>query len=167
MYMEFLFIVCNYFIIQKKKILLFELGIPFITGVVCLILSFGFGIDSQYGIIEKSFGYVGTLLGFTLAALTLLLSSEKIKETREYQLETVLYNRKATLYDLILTSYTYLIVVESILCISFFIVQLFDFVYIRSVAVIFNTLYIFLLFNVLLATIRTVTDMYFILIKRE
>ena len=167
MYMEFLFVIYDYFAILKKRILLFEWGIPSITGVVCLILSLGFGIDSQYGIIEKSFGYVGTLLGFTLAALTLLLSCEKMKEACEYQLETLLHNRKATLYELVVVSYTYLIVVEGILCISFFIAQLFDFVYIRNIAIIMNTAYIVLLFNVLLVTIRTVADMYFILIKRK
>lgn len=167
MYMEFLLVIYDYFAILKKRILLFEWSIPSIIGTVCLILSLGFGIDSQYGIIEKSFGYVGTLLGFTLAALTLLLSSEKMKEAREYQLETVLHNRKATLYELVVASYTYLIVVEGILCISFFIAQLFDFVYIRSIAIIMNTAYIVLLFNVLLVTIRTVADMYFILMKRK
>ena len=167
MYMEFLFVIYDYFVILKKRILWFDWGIPSIIGIVCLIRSFGFGIDSQYGIIEKSFGYVGTLLGFTLAALTLLLSSEKMKEVREYQTETVLHNRKATLYELMVVSYTYLIVVEGILCISFFIAQVFDFVYIRSIAIIMNTAYIVLLFNVLSVTKRTVVDMNFIIMKRK
>ena len=90
-----------------------------------------------------------------------------MKEAREYQLETVLHNRRATLYELVVVSYTYLIIVEGILCVSFFIAQLFDFIYIRSIAIVLNTMYIVLLFNVLLVTIRTVADMYFILIKRE
>ena len=104
--MEFILIIYDYFVILKKRILFFEWGIPSVAGVVCLILSFGFGIDSQYGIIEKSFGYVSTLLGFTLAALTLLLSSEKMEEAREYKIESVLHNRKATLYELVVVSYT-------------------------------------------------------------
>ena len=123
-------------------------------------------INNQYAIIEKSFGYVGTLLGFTLAALTLLLSSDKMKDAKNYLIDRMLHNRQASLYDLVVISYTYLIVVEGILCISFFFAELFDFVYIEQIAIILNSLYVVLLFNVLLATIRTITDMYFILIKR-
>jgi hypothetical protein len=123
-------------------------------------------INNQYAIIEKSFGYVGTLLGFTLAALTLLLSSDKMKDAKNYLIDRMLHNRQASLYDLVVISYTYLIVVEGILCISFFFAELFDFVYIEKIAIILNSLYVVLLFNVLLATIRTITDMYFILIKR-
>lgn len=167
MYLEFLIIIIDYFSIIKKSVLLFEWGIPSIVGIACLILSFVFGIDNQYEIIEKSLGYVGTLLGFTLAALTLLLSSDRIKATREYQIEKILHNHKATLYELIVISYTYLIIVEGFLCICFFIAQIFDFVYVRNIAIILNSLYIIFLFNALFTTIRTITDMYFTLIKHK
>lgn len=166
MYLEFLYIFIDYFVILKKRVLFFEWGLPTIAGVICIALSFGFGINNQFAIIDKSFGYVGTLLGFTLAALTLLLSSDKMKEAKEYKIERIIHNRQATLYDLVIISYTYLIVVEGILCLSFFIAKLFDFLYIEKIAVVLNAIYIVLLFNVLLATIRTITDMYFILIKR-
>ncbi len=166
MYLEFLYIFIDYLVILKKRVLFFEWGLPAITGVVCMVLSYGFGINSQYAIIDKSFGYVGTLLGFTLAALTLLLSIDKMKEAKEYKIDRIIHNRQATLYDLIIISYTYLIVVEGILCLSFFIAKMFDFLYIEKIAIALNALYIVLLFNVLLATIRTITDMYFILIKR-
>ena len=166
MYLEFLYIFIDYLVILKKRVLFFEWGLPAITGVVCMVLSYGFGINSQYAIIDKSFGYVGTLLGFTLAALTLLLSIDKMKEAREYKIDRIIHNRQATLYDLIIISYTYLIVVEGILCLSFFIARMFDFLYIEKIAIALNAIYIVLLFNVLLATIRTITEMYFILIKR-
>ena len=142
------------------------MGLPAITGVVCMVLAYGFGINSQYAIIDKSFGYVGTLLGFTLAALTLLLSSDKMTEAKEYKIDRKFHNRQATLYDLVIISYTYLIVIEGILCLSFFIAKLFGFLYIEKFAIILNAIYIVLLFNILLTTIRTITDMYFILIKR-
>lgn len=166
MYLEFLYIFIDYFVILKKRVLFFEWGFPALAGVVCMGLSYGFGINSQYAIIDKSFGYVGTLLGFTLAALTLLLTSDKITETKEYRIKRKIHNRQATLYDLVIISYTYLIVVEGILCLSFFIAKLFCFLYIEKIAIVLNAIYIALLFNILLATIRTITDMYFILIKR-
>ena len=165
MYLEFLYIFIDYFVILKKRVLFFEWGLPTIAGAICIALSFGFGINNQFAIIDKSFGYVGTLLGFTLAALTLLLSSDKMKEAKEYKIERIIHNRQATLYDLVIISYTYLIVVEGILCLSFFIARMFDFLYIEKIAIALNAIYIVLLFNVLLATIRTITDMYFILIK--
>lgn len=166
MYLEFLYIFIDYFSILKRRVLLFEWGFPVMAGATCMVLSYAFDINNQYAIIEKSFGYVGTLLGFTLAALTLLLSSDKMKDAKNYLIDRMLHNRQASLYDLVVISYTYLIVVEGILCISFFFAELFDFVYIEKIAIILNSLYVVLLFNVLLATIRTITDMYFILIKR-
>lgn len=166
MYFEFLYIFIDYFTIINKKVLIFEWGLPLFAGLISVVLSYGFGINTQYAIIEKSFGYVGTLLGFTLAALTLLLSSDKMKGAKEYKIEKIIHNRQASLFDLVVISYTYLIVVEGLLCLSFFIAELFDFVYIEKIAIALNIIYIVLLFNVLLTTIRTITDMYFILIKQ-
>lgn len=165
MHTEFILIFIDYFSIQKKKVLLFEWIIPAIIGVLCLVLSFVFNIDKQYMIIEKSLGYIGSLLGFTMAALTLLISNNKIKDVSEYKVERVFHNREATLYDIVVASYTYLIVLEGILCISFFVAQLLNFLYFRNIAVILNSIYIVLLFNVLLVTIRIISDMYFILTK--
>ena len=166
MYLEFLYIFIDYFVLQKKRVLIFEWGLPALIGLICMAMSYVFDVNTQYAIIEKSFGYVGTLLGFTLAALTLLLSSDKMKEAKEYKINKKIHNKQASLYDLVVISYTYLIVVEGILCLSFFIAQLFEFVYIEKIAIALNAIYIVMLFNILLATIRTITDMYFILIKR-
>ena len=166
MYLEFLYIFIDYFVLQKKRVLIFEWGLPAHIGLICMAMSYVFDVNTQYAIIEKSFGYVGTLLGFTLAALTLLLSSDKMKEAKEYKINKKIHNKQASLYDLVVISYTYLIVVEGILCLSFFIAQLFEFVYIEKIAIALNAIYIVMLFNILLATIRTITDMYFILIKR-
>ena len=84
MYLEFLYIFIDYFSILKRRVLLFEWGFPVMAGATCMVLSYAFDINNQYAIIEKSFGYVGTLLGFTLAALTLLLSSDKMKDAKNY-----------------------------------------------------------------------------------
>lgn len=166
MHAEFILIFIDYFSIQKKKVLLFEWIIPAIIGGLCLVLSFVFNIDRQYVIIEKSLGYIGSLLGFTMAALTLLISNNKINDVSGYKVGRVIHKREATLYDIVVASYTYLIVLEGILCISFFIAQLFNFLYFRNIAVILNSIYIVLLFNVLLVTIRIISDMYFILTKK-
>lgn len=166
MYLEFLYIFLDYFSTLKKRTIVFEWGLPILTGTTCMFLSYLLDINSQYIIIEKSFEYVGILLGFTLAALTLLLSNDKMKDARGYQTDVIIRGRKASLYDLVIISFTYLILIECFLCIGFLIAQLFNFIFIEKLAICLNSLYIILLFNILMTTIRTITDMYFILIKK-
>lgn len=166
MYLEFLFIFIDYFSVSKKRVLLFEWLFPIVAGISVFIMSYCYGKEEPFHIIEKSVSYLGTLLGFTLAALTLLLSSDKMTEARQYQLDRKIRGHNASLYEFIVVSYSYLIIIESILCICFFIADLFSFIYVELPAAILNSLFITFVFNVLFVTIRTITDLYFILVRK-
>jgi hypothetical protein len=155
----------DYLFTSKKKNLIPEWGLPILLGITCLILSFVYGINSQYYIIEHTFGFVGTLFCFTLASLNMLLGREKMKEASNYKTNIIFRGRKATLYELVIILYAYLILVEGFLCIGYVLAHIFNFVYIKAIAILLNSLYIVLLFNVLITTIRAITETYLILIR--
>lgn len=163
MYAEFLYVIIDYFTISKSKC--FDWLIPIILGVVCYIVD---TIDNSilFETIEKSISYIGTLLGFTLAALTLLLSTDKMTKAKVYEIGKKIRGNDASLYDQIVVSYTYLIIIEVFLCVSYFVAGMFSFIYIEWAARISNSLFIVLLFHVFFVTVKTITDMYFILTKK-
>lgn len=81
MWSEYLYVILAYFDVLKKNEKRFELWIPAIIAIMSLIYTFISGNDTmQLKFIKEVLPFVGTLLGFTLAALTLLLSNNRIEE---------------------------------------------------------------------------------------
>lgn len=106
------------------------------------------------------------LLGFTLTALTLILSSERIKSnTQKHPTDRNIRGKTVSLYRLIVVSFTYLITMESLLCLFFYIGSLFSSISLGMWAVIPNTLFIILSLNIILSTVRATTMLYFIVIR--
>lgn len=81
MWSEYLYVVLAYFDVLKKNEKRFELWIPAIIAIISLIYTL---ISSNYNVqlkfIKEVLPFVETLLGFTLAALTLLLSNDRIEK---------------------------------------------------------------------------------------
>lgn len=167
MYLEFLLVISDYFKTLDKRTLLYEWFIPFLLGVFCFVPSLLYNTDFLYNIISKSIDFVATLLGFTLATLTLLLSSDKLNATKQYITNTKIGGKQISLYRKIIISYTYLIIIEALLCVTFFLCAIFPYVYIPIPAKILNSIYIVILLHILLVTIRTITELYFVLSKEQ
>lgn len=124
--------------------------------------------DVFYIVIENSVNVIATLLGFTLAALTLFMTGNaNIEETKKYMTNKKVRGKSISLYRQIIISYSYLIVVEAFLCICFYVGSLFPGMVSCKIALVLNGIYILLLLHVLLVTVRTIKDLYFILIKND
>ena len=119
MYLEFLYVILDYFSVLTKKEKRLEWGLPILLGGISLYLYVG---DSmQYDFIKNIIGFIGVLLGFTLTALTLILSSERIKSnTQKHPTDRKIRRKTISLYRLIVVSFTYLITMESLLCLFFY-----------------------------------------------
>lgn len=119
MWSEYLYVILAYFDVLKKNEKRFELWIPAIIAIISLIYTFISGNDTiQLKFIKEVLPFVGTLLGFTLAALTLLLSNNRIEEkTRNFATERKIRGNTITIYEFLVVLYSYLIVCETILCI--------------------------------------------------
>lgn len=168
MYLEFLYIIVDYFSVLKKRILFFEWGIPIIVGTVSAILAYFYDSSILYVVISDAVPIIATLLGFTLAALTLFLTgNSKIDETKQYMTDKEISGKKISLYRFVVISLSYLILIESILCIAFYIASLFPYFSNEVLCLLANGVAIILILNVLFATIRSITDLYFIITKQD
>lgn len=164
MYGEYFYVICDYFSTLTKKEIRFEIFLPLAIAILsCCYTFFSSHLNLQYEFITSVMPFIGTLLGLTLAALTILLSNSGIEEkTKEYQTQRKIGGKQISIYRLIVIFYSYLIVVETILCIAFYIASLFPIPVSDVVAAIVNTVFIMIVFHVLLATVRIVTNLYFI-----
>lgn len=164
MYLEFLYVILDYFSVLTKKEKRFEWGLPILLGGISLYLYVG---DSmQYDFIKNIIDFIGVLLGFTLTALTLILSSERIKSnTQKHPTDRKIRGKTISLYRLIVVPFTYLITMESLLCLFFYIGSLFSSISLGMWAVIPNTFFIILSLNIILSTVRATTMLYFIVIR--
>lgn len=132
MYLEFLYVILDYFSVLTKKEKRFEWGLPILLGSISLYLYVG---DSmQYNFIKNIIEFIEVILGFTLTALTLILSSERIKSnTQKHPTDRNIRGKTVSLYRLIVVSFTYLITMESLLCLFFYIGSLFSSISFRYV----------------------------------
>ena len=168
MYFEFLFVIGDYISTLTKRVAIYEWGIPVVLGIASGVLSYLNDTNLLYNVIQSAVPIIATLLGFTLAALTLFLTgNSKIEDAKKYKTEKKISGKKISLYKLIVVSYSYLILIETILCIGYYIGILFPFINNVYVCVGFNTIFIVLMLNVLFSTIRSITDLYFVITRHE
>ena len=168
MYLEFLFVIADYFSTLNKRIAFYEWGIPILLGIASGVLSFIHNDKVLYTIIQSSVPIIATLLGFTLAALTLFLTgNSKIEEAKSYLTDKKISGKTISLYRLVVVNYSYLILVETVLCISFYIASLFPYLSNKYACMVANVIFIIAMFNTLFSTIRSITDLYFIITKKD
>lgn len=169
MWSEYLYVILAYFDVLKKNEKRFELWIPAVIAILSLIYTFLSGnYTIQLNFIEEVLPFVGTLLGFTLAALTLLLSNNRIEEkTRTFPTERKIRGKDITMYEFLVVLYSYLIICETILCILYYFASLFPIEVSEVNAGVCNTIFIGGVFHVLFVTLRTVSNLYHITIRRE
>lgn len=168
MYFEFLFVIGDYISTLTKRVAIYEWGIPVVLGITSGVLSYLNDANLLYNVIQSAVPIIATLLGFTLAALTLFLTgNSKIEDAKKYLTEKKVSGKRISLYKLIVISYSYLILIETILCIGYYIGILFPFISNMYVCVGLNTIFIVLMLNVLFSTIRSITDLYFVITRHE
>lgn len=169
MYLEYLLLVFDYFKTLNRKNCLFEIVIPFFIGLAVACCSFFYPeYLSTSKFFDNSINIIGVLLGFTLAIITFFVASDNknIENTKKHLTNYIVGNEKISLYRLLIDNYSYLIIIETIICLGFLIGGLFYFILPLSFQIILKSIYVVLVIHILLITIRSVTDLYFILIKK-
>lgn len=72
MYLEFLFVIGDYFKTINKKIVLYEWGLPLIFSIICIFFKDSFKLELFGEIKEVSISILGVLLGFSIAVITII-----------------------------------------------------------------------------------------------
>lgn len=165
MYIEFLFVIADYFSTLDKRSFIYDWGIAIFIGCASALGNLVGKID-LYVFVNNAHSFITTLLGFTLAALALFLTNNATIDNLKKIITTkTIRGENISLYKLLLINFSYSIIVESILCIGFYIGGIFSFIDSLYIPIIINSIYVICLFNILLLTIRCITDLYLILSK--
>lgn len=158
-YFEFKHLIRDYFRTLNLKIGMFDLGIPFVLGVISFCVVFWWRRcipDLSSSLITL----LGIFIGFSIAMLTIITTSSNrnVNEIKRRDTDLVLDGVKVTLYKLFIINIGYSIIVETL----FLVATLF-----LSVVITINNVYslsisIFFITHILFVNLRTVTNLYFI-----
>ena len=100
MYLDFLYVIVDYFSILTKPEKWFEWGIPFFWGGITLVISLCVSSQIQYDLIKEIVDFLKEAMGFTLASLTIILSNSSVEAaTKEYYTEREIRKKKSISID--------------------------------------------------------------------
>ena len=171
MNIEFAILIIDYFKTLKRRDFIFEWSLPFLLCLLIFYLNYN-NKDIKNDAINQSSSLIsllGILIGFSIAVITLLITSntKNIEEIKSKLTRYSNVNKKVTLFDLLIITYTYTVISEIILLIfNLFVPSIMKEICSLHKVSILNTLNLFGVMHVLFVTIRNVTNFYFILIKK-
>ena len=159
MYREFYFLIEAYLRTLTKKELLYEIITPLL---IALALPYLFGIAINKDIITSIINLMAIILGFVVATITILLTSgeSNLKQSKEHHLHKKILGKNITLFRKLLILFFYIAFIAMVeLVVS--IVTL----YLNLYGKISSTINIFLIFHLILLSIRNLTNLFFIEFK--
>lgn len=164
MYFEFKHIILDYLELSRKYYK-FEWVVPLLIVVTSNLFFHSYLVDNLYYLIKDTIEVLCSLLGLTLASLVLFVTKDKDERliNTNYK-EGKVRGKYPTLYFVMLVSFSYLIVVEAVLCIAYFIGLLFPISHCKNFCLVLNSIYYLLVLHIFFATIRIMTNLYFIFI---
>lgn len=171
MYIEFILLFIDYFRTLKRRNFIFEIIIPFIAGVIiCTSLIL---MKSQINFTDYKSNLVsliGVLIGFSITAITLLITSNNsnIENLKSKDTEYQIGKNKVSLFDLLIINFSYLIILEVFLIIGvLFLPTLTGLLRLKYLTkTILFSINAFLTIHLLLLNIRNICDLYFILLSK-
>lgn len=177
MYLEFLFLISDYFRTLKRRYVVFEWVFPFALScamfylVKCELTVQGAKdlTDFVRKFSETAVTLLGILIGFSVTVITILNSSdtENIRHIKEAPTDHFIGKQKLFLFHLLLINLTYAVVIEilSLLCNLCF-PWILEKASLISLKVLVCIDFGFIL-HVLLLNLRNITDFYFVLFKGQ
>ncbi len=170
MYREFIFLIFDYFKTIKKNVFYYEWVMPFIIGIMCFLSLKFHWLRTDYSLfINSSVSLLGVLLGFSIMVITILTTSNNvnIENIKKTLTDYIISNERISLYRLLLVNYSYLIIIEALVLVAYFISLLFFSNFCHTVKLVLFSLYVVSIIHILLLTIRNITDFYFIITKEK
>lgn len=171
MYIEFFILIIDYFKTIKVKIFIYEWLFPLI---ICLAIYFNFDkmdMSSFKSFKESTLNILGVLLGFSIAIITLIITTSNNNISTIKVIQTKFQNKSNTqlsLFELILVNFTYTVTIEIFVIISSLLFPLLSHIlyFSANLKLILYSFLVFFVIHILLITLRNITDLYLILTKK-
>lgn len=172
MYLEFVYIVLDYFRTLDKKIVIYEIITPIIIAIIeVVILNSNCVSKFANQIISNIITIIGILLGFSITLTTILTtsSSRSIESIKKHYTDAKIGGKKITLFQVLLSNFTYSIIIESILLIVLvtYPIIIYNFNLSKLTKYIGFAIANGIFIHILLVNMRNLTNLYFILFKNE
>lgn len=170
MYLEFIFLILDYFNSLKFRIVLYEIILPFVFSIIVFILLKNDNQTMSFSTYKDNvLSLLGILVGFSITIITILTTgqSKNLEEIKKVQTEIVISGKKISLFKLLLINFSYSVVVEIFLIIMNLVYPIITSTCQISINIklIGFSIMIFSTIHILLLLIRNTTDFYFILRK--
>lgn len=166
--MKFLYIPLDYISVLTKKELFVDVFLPIVLGFGSIFVDNDTStlISDQYKCISAVQPLLHVLLGFTLAALTLLLSNGKMEsDTRNYLTKRKVRGRYVSVYRYIVIQFSYLIICVCMECLLFYLSSILPTAFNEYCASIVNAFSISFVIHIFVVTLRTISNLYLIVIR--
>lgn len=169
MYLEFIFVILDYFKTINRAIIVYEWLIPFVASVAVFICLIYWDVFSKE-IAGHLVTLLGVLIGFSITGLSVIsIGSNKIIE----QLKATLAKPKikishsyVNLYQLHIINFSYSVFIQVVALISCLSLLLLQDLFLKEVLLkLLLCFVLMLIFHVLLLTVRNISNTYFILIR--
>lgn len=159
-YGEFLYLIFTYLRSMTPKEFIFDVVIPFIITVLYVIFAPSIDSTNSIGIVSSIITFNSILLGFTIAALAIILTnnSQKIKEAKQKPTERKFY-KNLNLYQLLLIPFFYVSLAgffELILSVLTLFLKLYE----KKIILGIN---FYMIFHILFVGMRNLTNLFFVL----
>lgn len=168
MRLDFIYLIADFFKISfSSRHWVTEWLMPLIFLVFSIVARLYSGYDDSYSLVCNLIGTIRVLLGFTLASLTLFLGRSDSKMKEIYAKAIKIRGKRVSLHQIMLITLSYLILVETLLCLGYYVGLLFPNVLSYSGCLIMNTLFVFFSFHLFMVLIRAITNIYFMNMSQE
>ena len=165
MYFEFLFIMLDYYRTHTKETFIYEFIVPFVVCLIFLSLEI-YGYIDSYKFAKETIAFIGIILGFSLAALTIFTSdSKRTKELQDYEVKKKIDGVKISLYRTVVINFSYIILLSTVVSLVYYIFSMFK-SSIYPYNIITNCVYVGVVLHLVLSLIRSTTNLYLILTRK-
>lgn len=172
MYIEFIILIFDYFRTLNKRNIYFEIFLPLVLGIAIFT---SIRLNNSQSCFEdyrsNIISLLGVLVGFSITAITLLITSnnENIESLKKKETIYTISKKKLSLFDLLIINFSYLLVMEIILLIcNLFFPAFNSFMRVSFTAhLVFFSINSSLLIHALLVNLRNICDLYFTFLSKN
>lgn len=172
MYLDFLILIFDYFKSLNRRNVIFEWVLPLIIVALIIFLNIynNYNFEIFFKFRELSLNILGVLLGISIAIITILVTGggKNLEQIKNIETTVIINKKLISLYELLLINFSYTIVIEIFIILSCLVLPLFTkFILLgNEIKIALYGLLVFLTTQILLVTIRNITDFYLIVSKK-
>lgn len=166
MNIDFRFIIIDFWKIQDRRSKVLIIWMPLIIIIGCIVYGIVRNTDPFVTNVTKTVSVLIPLLALMLTGITFLTSCNSNQQLKTFNSGRVLRKKHVSLYEYMVINFSYVIVSDLLLLLSYVIAGLFSMAVCFLWALIMNSVFTFFVIHILLVMLVNIGDLFFVLTKR-